>query len=100
MLASALSVFLGVTVAVASTVNVLERSDPSPNRCSTTISDADIVAAEKDFQTNVDSRSLTERASGPVTIQVYFNVISADQTLPGGSLSFVYPSFVIRISLA
>ena len=98
---SALSVFLGVTVALASTVNVFERSGLT--RCSTTKSDADIVAAEKDFQrSNVVSRSeaLTERAPGSVTIQVYFNVISADQTLAGGNLPFVYSSFVIRSSLA
>ena len=101
MLASALSVFLGVTVALASVVNVFERSaDSSLTRCSTTISDADIVAAEKDFQPNLDSRSLTERASGSATIQVYFNVISADQTLAGGNLPFVYSSFAIRTSLA
>jgi hypothetical protein len=96
MLASALSVFLGVTVALASVVNVFERSDSSLTRCSTDISDEDIIAAEKDFQPNVVSQSLTERASGTVTIQVYFNVISADQTLAGGSLSFVY--FVICYS--
>lgn len=88
MLASALPVFLGATVALASVVSVFERSDPSPSRCSTVISDDEIVQAEKDFLASQVTRSLEERqAFGSAVIQVYFHVISADGTPEGGDLS-------------
>lgn len=88
MLAFALPVFLGATVALASVVNVFERSDPSPNRCSTVISDDEIDQAEKDFMASQARRSLEERQSpGSAVIQVYFHVISADGTPEGGDLS-------------
>ena len=63
MLAFALPVFLGATVALASVVNVFERSDPSPNRCSTVISDDEIDQAEKDFMASQARRSLEEAKS-------------------------------------
>ncbi|KAI9466724.1 metalloprotease [Lactarius psammicola] len=85
MFASALSVFLGATVALASVASVSERSDPSgTRRCSTTISEEKIVAAEKHFEANKVSPHLAERASA--VIQVYFHVISADGTPAGGDL--------------
>ncbi|KAN0140019.1 Metallo peptidase [Lactarius tabidus] len=49
MLASALPIFLGATLALASVVSVFERSDSGPNRCSTFISVDAIIQAEKDF---------------------------------------------------
>ena len=90
MLASALSVFLYATAALASVARVSERSDPSgPRRCSTTISDEKFNAAEKDFAAKKASHSLTERAFGSAVIQVFFHVISADDTPEGGNIPFV-----------
>lgn len=88
MLAFALPVFLGATVALASIVNVFERDDSSPNRCSTVISPDQVAQAEKDFVASQVRRSLEERQGpGSAVLQVYFHVISADDTLAGGSLS-------------
>ena len=88
MFASALSVFLGASLALASVASVSERSNPSGlRRCSTTISEEKVVTAEKHFEANQVSSPLAERASA--VIQVYFHVISADGTPEGGDLSFV-----------
>ncbi|KAF8271758.1 metalloprotease [Lactarius quietus] len=87
MLASTLSIFLGATAALASAVSVFERSDSGRIRCSTTICDEVIAEVEKDFQSKKVSRSLAERAPGSAEIEVYFHVISADETPEGGSLS-------------
>jgi hypothetical protein len=90
MLASALPIFLGATLALASVVSVFERSDSGPNRCSTFISVDAIIQAEKDFLPSQVTRSLEERqAPGFAVIQVYFHVISADGTPEGGGLSYV-----------
>ncbi|KAH9077472.1 metalloprotease [Lactarius deliciosus] len=51
MFASALSIFLGISVALASVAKVSERSDPSGlTRCSTTITEERATAAEAQFQ--------------------------------------------------
>lgn len=89
MLASTLSIFLGATVALASVVSVFERSDSSFTRCSTTISDERITAAEKDFQAKKVSQSLAKRDFGDTVISVYFHVISEDDTPDGGNITFV-----------
>ena len=89
MLSSALSVLLGATVALASVVSVFERSDLSRTRCSTTLSDDQIIEAEKNFRANKVSRSLAERALGSTVIRMYFHVISADETPEGGDIPFV-----------
>ena len=88
MFASALSVFLWATAALASVANISKLSNPSGRRrCSTTISDERIIAAEKHFAANKASESLTKRA--PKVIQVFFHVISADDKLEGGNIPFV-----------
>ena len=90
MFTSALSVFLGATVVLASVVNVPDHLNPSGTRgCGTTISEERIIAAEKDFEANKVSRPLTEWGIGFVTIPVYFHVISEDETPEGGNLPFV-----------
>ncbi|KAI9428544.1 Metalloprotease [Lactarius indigo] len=85
MFIPALSVFLGATAALASVAKVSERSNPSANRCSTTITEERIAAAEKHFKANYVPPTRAERATAE--IQVYFHVISADGTPGGGDLS-------------
>lgn len=89
---SALSVFLGATVALASVARVFEPSTLSVDsrRCGTFISEEDIIAAEKHFEANKVSlmdRPQAKRAPGSAAIDVYFHVISADSTPEGGVLS-------------
>ncbi|KAI9448328.1 Metalloprotease [Lactarius indigo] len=85
MFIPALSVFLGATVALASVAKVAERSNPSVNRCSTTITKERIAAAEEHLKANYVPRTQAERATAE--IEVYFHVISEDGTPEGGDLS-------------
>jgi hypothetical protein len=97
MLASVLSVFLCATSALASVARVSQPSNPSGlSRCSTTISDEKLAAAEKHFTANKGSRSLVERAPGSAVLNVYFHVISADGTQAGGNILFVQLSLDIQ----
>ena len=90
MFASAFSIFLWATAALASVASVSEPSNPSGRRrCSTTISDEKIIAAEKNFAANKVSHSMAERAFGSAVIQVFFHVISEDGTQEGGDIPFV-----------
>ncbi|KAH9045706.1 metalloprotease [Lactarius pseudohatsudake] len=85
MFASTLSIFLGISVALASVAKVSERSDPSGiSRCSTTITDERAAAAEEHFKANYVRSPLAKRASA--VINVFFHVISADVTPQGGNL--------------
>ncbi|KAH9180002.1 Metalloprotease [Lactarius sanguifluus] len=86
MLASALSVFLGATAVLASVTKVPGLLS-STRGCGTTISKEEIVAAEKDFESNKASQPLTEKGIGSVTVPVHFHVISEDGTPQGGNLT-------------
>ncbi|KAH9050092.1 Metalloprotease, partial [Lactarius hengduanensis] len=88
MFASALSIFLGISVALASVAKVSERSDPSGiSRCSTIITDERAAAAEEHFKANYVRSPLAERASA--VINVFFHVISEDGTPQGGNLTLI-----------
>ncbi|KAI9448327.1 Metalloprotease [Lactarius indigo] len=85
MFTSALSILLGVSVALASVAKVSERSNPSGiSRCSTTITEERIAEAEEHFKANYVPSPLAER--GSAVINVFFHVISADGTPQGGNL--------------
>ncbi|KAI9466723.1 Metalloprotease [Lactarius psammicola] len=87
MFASALSIFLGATVVLASVAKVPDLLNPSnTRRCGTTISEEKIIAAEKDFEASKVSLPPAERGTGFVTIPVHFHVISEDETPKGGNL--------------
>ena len=91
MFASALCIFLWATAALASVASVSEPPNPSGRRrCSTTISDERLIEAEKYFAENKVNHSLAERAFESVEIQVFFHIISADDTPEGGNIPFVY----------
>ncbi|KAH9077473.1 Metalloprotease [Lactarius deliciosus] len=88
MLASALFVFLSATAVLAS-VSKVPGLLSTTRVCGTTISNEEITAAEKDFESNKASQSLMEmeKGIGSVTVPVHFHVISEDGTPQGGNLT-------------
>ncbi|KAH8999394.1 metalloprotease [Lactarius akahatsu] len=85
---SALLVFIGASVAIASPVAITgaANSTVTPRRCGTTISPEKLIAAEKHFQANKPTQALVESAAA-ATIPVYMHVISEDTTAAGGNLA-------------
>jgi len=90
MFASSLVVLLGASVALAYPTTLLERANVPfrPRICGTSITDQDILAAEKIFSEK-KAHSQSGSATGSRTIPVHFNVITQNNTSEGGFLSFV-----------
>jgi len=88
MFASSLVVLLGVSAALAYPATLLERVNVPfrPRNCGTSISDEDILDAEKSFPEKY-AHSQSGGAMGGGTILVHFNVITRDNSTEGGVLS-------------
>ncbi|KAL5489715.1 hypothetical protein ACEPAI_4547 [Sanghuangporus weigelae] len=77
---------LSLALATNAFATVLSPRNVTQRTCGTTISDEEIQAAERDFQSKIAQLDVARPLAAAATISVYFHVISESSTEAGGNV--------------